>query len=87
MEAILGDRYGSDGVPVGLCKADRLFYIATAGGVFCPEEFGFGYAKALAQNFYGIQDVRLIKAVGLDIDGADVDAIMSSAEKGIPHDI
>ena len=76
-------RYGNDGVPVGLCKADKLFYVATAGGVFCPEEFGFGYVKALAQNFYGIQDVRFIKAVGLDIDGADVDAIISSAEKDI----
>lgn len=48
-----------------------------------PEEFGFGYIKAMAQNFYGISDVRLIKAVGLDIDGADVDAILRSAEEEI----
>ena len=46
-----------------------------------PEEYGFGYIKALAQNFYGISDVRLIKAVGLDLDGADVEAIMRSAEE------
>jgi len=32
-----------------------------------PEEFGFGYVKSLAQNFYGIQDVELIKTVGLDM--------------------
>ena len=29
--------------------------------------------KDLAQSFYGIPDVRLIKAVGLDIDGEKED--------------
>lgn len=37
------------------------------------------YVKALAQNYYGIQDVRKIEVLGLDINGADVDAIMASA--------
>ena len=73
-------KYSEDGVPVGLCRASRLFYVTTAGGYFVPEEYGFGYIKALAQNYYGIQDVRQITAVGLDIDGADVDAIMRTAE-------
>ena len=53
--------------------------MTTAGGFFAPEEYGFGYVKALAQNYYGIQDVRKIEALGLDIYGADVDAIMTSA--------
>lgn len=73
-------RYSEEGVPIGLCKASRLFYVTTAGGPFVPEEFGFGYIKALAQNYYGIQDVCQITAIGLDIDGADVDAIMKAAE-------
>ena len=73
-------RYTKDGVSVGLCRANRLFYITTAGGYYVPEEYGFGYIKALAQNYYGIQDVRQITAVGLDVDGADVDAIMRAAE-------
>ena len=76
-------RYSEEGVPVGLCKADRLFYVTTAGGYYVPEEFGFGYVKALAQNYYGIQDVRLIQAVGLDIAGADVEAIMGAAEAAL----
>ena len=37
--------------------------------------------KALAQNFYGIQDVGQVKAVGLDIAGADVNEIMHCAEE------
>ena len=73
-------RYTEEGVPVGLCRAKRLFLVTTAGGLYVPEEFGFGYIKALAQNFYGIQDVRLFQAVGLDIVGADVEAILREAE-------
>ena len=73
-------KYSKDGVPVGLCRADRLLYVTTAGGYYVPEEYGFGYVKALAQNYYGIQDVRQITAIGLDVDGADVIAIMGAAE-------
>ena len=73
-------RYTDDGVPVGLCRAKRLFYVMTAGGSYVPEAFGFGYVRALAQGFYGIPDVRQVQAVGLDIAGADVDAIMAAAE-------
>ena len=76
-------RYTEQGLPVGLCSAKRLYYVTTAGGRYVPEEFGFGYVRTLAQNFYGIDDVRLIQAVGLDIDGADVDAIMRDAEETI----
>ncbi len=76
-------RYTEEGIPVGLCRADRLFYVTTAGGDFMPEEFGFGYVKALAQNYYGIRDVRLIKAAGLDIFGADIEGILKEAEDEI----
>lgn len=71
--------YTSDGIPHGLCKAKSLYYVTTAGGTFCPLDYGFGYVKALAQNFYGISDVKLIKADGLDIDGADASRIMREA--------
>lgn len=72
-------KYTPMGVPEGLCRAERLIYVATAGGNFVPEEYGFGYVKTLAENFYGIRDVRHVQAVGLDIDGADSRSIMKSA--------
>ena len=75
--------YSPEGLPIPRCRADKLYYVMTAGGAFVPEEFGFGYVKALAQNFYGINDVELIKAVGLDIYGADVEAIMKEATDSI----
>ena len=73
-------KYSEEGVPVALCKANRMFYVTTAGGLYVPEDYGFGYVKALAQNFYGIQDVRKIEAVGFDIYGANVNSIMKDAE-------
>ena len=71
--------YTSDGFPKPLCKANVLYYVTTAGGAFCPEEYGYGYVKALAENFYGIADVKLIKAVGFDVDGADESKILQEA--------
>ena len=78
-------RYSEEGVPVGLCRAEKLYYVTTAGGNFTPEEYGFGYVKALAQSYYGIQDVSLIKAEGLDIVGADVEAILRTEEEAVSH--
>ena len=76
-------RYTEEGIPEGLCKADRIFYVSTAGGIYVPTEFGFGYVKALAQGYYGIGDVRLIEAVGLDIYEADIETILEEAEETI----
>lgn len=71
--------YSPEGIPVPLCRATELIYITTAGGAYVPEEYGFGYVKALAQGFYGIENIRQIKACGLDIYGADIEGIMSRA--------
>ena len=76
-------KYSEEGAPVGLCKADKLFYVTTAGGYYVPEEFGFGYVRALAQSYYGIQDVRKVEAAGLDIVGADVEGIMRAAKDSL----
>ena len=73
-------KYSEEGIPVPLCRAKRLLFVTTAGGYYVPEEFGFGYIKALAKNYYGISEVRLIKAIGLDIEGADVNNILRSTE-------
>lgn len=75
--------YTPEGFPRGLCRARRLYYVTTAGGSYVPEEYGFGYVKALAQGFYGIQDVRCIKATGLDIVGSDVEALLHASRVSI----
>ncbi len=76
--------YTPEGAPRPLCRAKRLFYVTTAGGKFVPTEFGFGYVEALARSFYGIPDVRLIQAAGLDVDGADEEQILQKAMPELP---
>ena len=80
-------RYAEDGTLIGMCKAKKLYYVTTAGGYFVPEDYGFGYVKAFAESYYGIPDVRKFEAVGLDIVGADVEAIMIEAENKIIEEV
>ena len=75
-------RYGENGIPQGLCKAKRLIYVTTAGGPIF-QNYGYEYIKALAQGFYGIPNVSIVKAEGLDIWGADPEAIMAQAKAAI----
>lgn len=76
-------KYSKEGVPTGLCNAKKIYYVTTAGGNYVPDDFGYGYVKALANGYYGINEVKLIKANGLDIYGADVNEILLNAEKDI----
>lgn len=76
-------RYTEEGAPEGLCRAKKLYYVTTAGGTHFPEEYGFGYVEALAHAFYGIRDVHLIRATGLDIEGAPAEAILRACEEDI----
>ena len=78
-------RYTPEGVPEGLCRARKLYHVTTVGGDFFPEAFGFGYVEALAKNFYGIPEVHLIKATGLDIWGANVEEILRACEEEIQN--
>ena len=36
-------RYSDKGIPVGLCKAEKLYYVTTAGGFIGENNFGFDY--------------------------------------------
>lgn len=74
--------YGENGIPHGLCKAKKLIYVTTAGGPI-TYNFGYEYVKTLAQCFFGISDVQLIKAEGLDVFGANVSKIMEDAKNSI----
>ena len=85
-------RYTSDGKPESLCRAKVLDYVTTSGGYIGQNDFGFSYLSALAKSFFGIPKIRRYTAEGLDIYGADPDAILrkakADAEKGSePHTI
>mgnify|MGYP002625092807 CR=1 FL=1 len=75
--------YTPDGIPQGLCRAKKLYYVTTAGGTIFSEDYGYGYVQALAKGFYGIEETELIKAEGLDVIGADEQEILGRAESAI----
>ena len=77
-------KYSDEGVPIGLCRAGRLYYVTTAGGPTFGNQFGYGYIKALAQGMYGIADVQYISLENLDIVGNDPEKMLAEAIKEIP---
>lgn len=69
--------YNDQNIPQGLCRANKLTYVTTAGGPIFKEDYGYGYVRALATGFFGIKETRMIKAENLDIRGADVEGILN----------
>ncbi len=78
----LVSRYGSDGQPIGLCRAKDLYYVTTAGGPF-DSRFGFDYISDMAKFCFGIPNTHLIYAEMLDVEGFDSKEILKKAEKEI----
>jgi len=77
-------RYSPVGFPVGMVKAKRMIYVTTAGGpIFEGFNFGYDYAKAVCEGYFGVHDCCCIKAENLDIVGADVEGILAKAKEEI----
>lgn len=62
-----------------LCRAKKLVFFTTAGGYIPETNCAFGFLHQLCEAFFGIGDVRCYKAEGLDIAGADVEALLDRA--------
>ena len=73
--------YDDKGGVVGLCKADKLYYVTTAGGPY-ESEYSYGYIKKLSGHF-GIKNTELIYAENLDIAGNDPETILREAIENI----
>lgn len=71
--------YTEDGTPHGLCRAKKIYYITTSGGPMFQTVYGYGYVKALAEVFFGIQEIHLISAEGLDLPDADIEGILQQS--------
>ncbi|MEG1425666.1 MAG: NAD(P)H-dependent oxidoreductase [Raoultibacter sp.] len=72
--------YTNQGECIGQCKARSLTYITTCGGFLEGANYGYDYLRGIAAMF-GIPEVRLVAAEGLDIVGMDIEAQMSKARK------
>ena len=72
--------YTDQGVQEGLCRADHLVYVTTAGGVIGDKNFGFDYLQGLGEMF-GIPNAHLLSAQGLDIWGNDPQSLLNQAKE------
>ncbi len=74
--------YNEEGQTVGDCRASRLVYLTTRGGIFSGPmaewEQATPYLHMLCRML-GIPHMDCIAAEGLDIWGADVDKILADA--------
>lgn len=70
-------RYSPEGIPIGMCRAKKLYYVTTAGGQYLPD-YSYDYIKDLAKCF-GIMETELIKAEMLDVDGICADELVGNA--------
>ena len=61
--------YSDEGMPVGLCRAEKLYYVTTSGGPIVNDELGYGYIRSVFHDMYGVKETVCIKAEGLDIVG------------------
>ena len=72
--------YTQEGAQEGLCRADQLVYITTAGGPLEGQNFGFDYVRGLGRMF-GIPNAHCLSAQGLDIWGSDPQALLAKARE------
>jgi FMN-dependent NADH-azoreductase len=75
--------YDEDGRPYGMCRAKKLVYITTAGGMIINDAYGYGYVKALCDNFYKIPETVYFKAENLDMPDTDAEAVLRETENEI----
>lgn len=60
-------RYTEDGRPLGLCRAKKLIYVTTAGGIIGDCNFGYDYIAGVFRVLFGITESEQITREGLDM--------------------
>ena len=65
--------------PVGMCRAEHLVYLTSAGGFIGRNNWGGDYLRAVTGQLLGVKQFHQISAEGLDVLGADVEAILAEA--------
>lgn len=76
-------RYKETGEPEGLCHAEMLYYVMTAGGKVGSLNLGYEYVKALTKKLFGVKDTQCIGAVELDVNGVDAESALKKTERAI----
>lgn len=78
----LVSEYTEEGLPHGLCRARKLWYVTTAGGPYVPD-LSYAYIRSLAQDHFGIPETERIVAEMLDVQGYDAERIVANTIREI----
>ncbi|MGN0185449.1 MAG: NAD(P)H-dependent oxidoreductase [Aristaeellaceae bacterium] len=65
--------------PVGLCRAENLVYLTTSGSPIGENNWGGDYLRAVTGQLLGVKRFHQISAEGLDVLGAEPEAILAAA--------
>ena len=65
--------------PVGLCRAQDLVYLTTSGSPIGANNWGGDYLRAVTGQLLGVKRFHQISAEGLDVLGAEPEAILENA--------
>ena len=82
--AVEGITYSLDenGTQIGLCRAQKFYYVTATGTRNLDPVFGYGYLKTLF-SMLGIHSSACFSAEALDIPGADDDMILTICKREI----
>ena len=67
------------GRPMSLCRAKRLVYITTSGGII-DYDLGYNYVKTVARIFFGIDETVRFSAEDLDFGDAAVEILINEVK-------
>ncbi|MBQ6595862.1 MAG: NAD(P)H-dependent oxidoreductase [Clostridia bacterium] len=69
----------ADDAPVGLCRAETLVYLTSAGGVMEGHDHGFSYLRGVTGGLLGVRRFEEVRCEGLDMAGNDPQALLADA--------
>ena len=77
--------YSEKGIPQGLTDITSAVYFTTSGGYIGENNCGFDYVQKLFSQLFGIREIKLFSAEGLDIRGNDPEQILAQAIEKIKY--
>jgi Acyl carrier protein phosphodiesterase len=78
-------KFSENGQPIGLCSAEKMYYVTTRGGYVGNEnDLGFATLTQLG-NLCGIKEVTCIGVDGFDIPINDPNTLVKTAINDLPN--
>lgn len=74
--------YTADGTEFSLCKAQKFWYVCTAGGKV-DRNYGYEHVESLMRDYFHVPEGQLVQADCIDLAGYDSDGILWDAKDSL----